>query len=343
MFKKIQNRPIRILLNTIVILAALPVTYWLFIYLLTPRYQFLESKPFYGKYLYNPYQNMDSSHWKAYNFQCQNMRIDKKNSKQEGYIPVYEHGYRFFRKTRQLCIGAESVQWMDFPFGQSLDMKQHTLNILQQHGRFAVPASYQSGYKVSNMHYLGGYRLLEVGSAHSTSFEHWDAALSTGHRVYGIGNGSFYTMINTDDVVADSVYAALDHGCAYTVEGTSDEPCLLTRCELVGDTLSVETSAPFIQKAEFIGQEGKVLKQMDQCQQAWYVIQPSDTYVRVKLTIDETTCLYLNPITRHSTAEPVDQPTAEINWPLTIIFYVVYVLTIILCIRRVARKKSSSS
>lgn len=343
MYKKIQNRTLRMLLIVVTVIVAIPIAYWLFVYLLAPRYQFSKGRPFHGEYLYNPYQGMDSSHWKPYDFQCQHMRINKQGSDRDGYIPVYEHGYRFFRKTRQRCIGAERVLWMDFPFGQSIDMKQHMLNVLQQHSRFAVPAAYSSGYKVSDMHYLSGYRLLEIGSTRATAFEHWDAALSSGHRVYGIGNGNFFTMVNTSDIVADSIYAALDRGCAYTVEGTPNEPCLLTRCELVGDTLFVETSAPVIQSADFIGQEGKTLKHMDQCQRAWYVIQPSDTYVRVKLAVNNTTCLYLNPITRHSAAEPVDPSTAGINWPLTIVFYIVYVLTIVLCIWRVIKRKSSSS
>lgn len=401
MFKKIKNRSLRLLLNTLTILAAIPLSYWLFVYLLAPRYQFKVGQPFHGEYLHNPYQNMDPGQWKQYNFHCHSrkyfgltngrmskeadidsiyqalgydhygisdyMSINAHGCDQPGYIPAYEHGYGFFRKTHQLCIGAEDVMWMDFPFVQSLDMKQHMLNILHQHTRFAVPAhaSFTKGYKVSDMHYLSGYRLLEVGNPYGTAFDHWDAALSTGHRVYGIGDddthnvlntnevGRFFTMINTQNVCADSVYNALDQGCAYTVEfhPHHDEPFEskvekmhnemyhLTRCELLGDSLVIETSAPYIQSADFIGQNGQVLKHEENVWEATYTIQPTDTYVRVKLMVHNMTYFYLNPITRHTTPEPIDQVTSEINWPLTIIFYIIYLLTIVICIWRVVRKR----
>ena len=113
----------------------------------------------------------------------------------------------------------------------------------------------------------------------------------------------------------------------------------LTRCELVGDTLMVETDAPIIEIAEFIGQEGKVLQHEEMINQARYVIQPNDPYVRVKLRLPNLTFFYLNPITRHQTIVPDDQVTAEINHTQTILFYFVYVLVMILCAVRVFKKQ----
>jgi len=405
MYKKIKNRLLRALLIVLTFVIGLPVAYWLLVYLMAPRYHFTQGQPFHGSCYYNPYQGMDPEAWKQYNFHCHSrrymgitngrmsketdidsmyqalgydhygisdyMNINTHGSDRPDYIPAYEHGYGFFRKTHQLCIGAEKVLWMDFPFVQNLDMKQHMLNVLQQHTRFAVPAhaSFTQGYKVSDMYCLSDYRLLEVGNPYGTAFEHWDAALSTGHRVYGIGDddthkvlntnelGRYFTMINVHDMSADSVYDALDRGCAYTVEfhphyGDSldakarkmhEELYYLTRCELLGDTLVIETSAPNIQTAEFIGQEGKVLKQMEGCQQAWYVIQPTDTYVRVKLMVHNMTYFYLNPITRHVTPTPIDQSTAEINWTQTVLFYLVYVIIIISLILKLFKKHGKTS
>lgn len=405
MYKKIKNRLLRALLIVLTFVIGLPVAYWLLVYLMAPRYHFTLGQPFHGSCYYNPYQGMDPEAWKQYNFHCHSrrymgitngrmsketdidsmyqalgydhygisdyMNINTHGSDRPDYIPAYEHGYGFFRKTHQLCIGAEKVLWMDFPFVQNLDMKQHMLNVLQQHTRFAIPAhaSFTQGYKVSDMYCLSDYRLLEVGNPYGTAFEHWDAALSTGHRVYGIGDddthkvlntnelGRYFTMINVHDMSADSVYDALDRGCAYTVEfhphyGDSldakarkmhEELYYLTRCELLGDTLVVETSAPNIQTAEFIGQEGKVLKQMEGCQQAWYVIQPTDTYVRVKLMVHNMTYFYLNPITRHVTPTPIDQSTAEINWTQTVLFYLVYVIIIISLVLKLFKKHGKTS
>ena len=401
MYRRIRNRFLRIVLIALTFVAGLPIAYWLAVYLMAPRYQFKVGQPFHGEYLYNPYQNMDPDQWKQYNFHCHSrkylgitngrmskendidsiyqalgydhygisdyMRINSHGSDRSDYIPAYEHGYGFFRKTHQLCIGAQEVCMMDFPFVQSLDMKQHMLNVLQQHTRFAVPAhaSFTKGYKVDEMRYLSDYRLLEVGNPYGTAFEHWDAALSTGHRVYGIGDddthdvlnanetGRFFTMINTRDMSADSVYDALDRGCAYTVEfhphhdeafetkaeKMHDELYHLTRCELIGDSLVIETSAPYIQSADFIGQDGKVLKHEDIVWKANYTIQPTDTYVRVKLMVHNMTYFYLNPITRHVTPTPIDQSTAEINWTLTVMCYAVYLIVIVVCIRRIIRKR----
>lgn len=399
MYKKIKNRFFRFLMIVLTVLLGLVVAYWLLVYLITPRYSFTEGKPFHGAYLYNPYQDMRPDQWKQYNFHCHSrrylgltngrlskesdiervyqalgydhygisdyMRINPYHSDQPGYIPAYEHGYGFFKKTHQLCIGAAEVCFMDYPFAQSLDMKQHMLNVLHQHTRFAVPAhaSYTKGYKVIDMRYLSGYRLLEIGNPYGTAYEHWDAALSTGHRVYGIGNddshnvlnanevGRFFTIINTADMRAESVYDALERGCAYTVDFHSyygkplelkvermRELPHLTRCELVGDTLIVETDASIIEIADFIGQDGKVLQHDEFLQQARYVVQPDDTYVRVMLRLPNLTFFYLNPITRHPTPTPVDQTTAEINSTLTYMYYLIYILVILACVWNIRKQ-----
>lgn len=400
MYKRVKNRFLKVLLWVVTIVFGLLLGYWLFVYLISPKYSFKEGRPFHGEYLYNPYQGMDASLWKKYNFHCHsrkyfgltNGRLSKEEdidsiyralgydhygisdyasinphgNDRDGYIPCYEHGYGFFRKIHQLCIGAEDVVLMDFPFVQNLDLKQHTLNVLHQHTRFAVPAhaTFTNGYKVSDMRLLSGYRLLEVLNPYGCAMEHWDAALSTGHRVYGIGNddthnvlnpnevGRHFTMINTATMDAEAVYDALDRGCAYTVdfhiyydqpfevkvEKMKDLPHL-TRCELLGDTLVVETSAPIIEIAEFIGQDGKVLQHSEMLNQARYVIQPDDTYVRVTMRLPNLTYFYLNPITRHVTPTPMDQQTAEINWPQTLLYYLVYAIVLIACIWRIAKRK----
>ena len=403
MYKRIKNRVLRWLLIVLTMLIGLLIGYWLFVYLITPRYQFREGQPFQGEYLYNPYQHMDPDVWKQYNFHCHSrkhfgltngrlskekdidsiyqalgydhygisdyMHINPHRSEQPDYLPAYEHGYGFFRKTHQLCLGAENVVWMDYPFVQSLDMKQHTLNVLQQHCRFAVPAHapFYKGYSVNDMKYLSGYRLLEVGNPYGEAFDYWDTALSTGHRVYGIGDddthkvlnpnevGRFFTMINTASMAPDSVFDALERGCAYTVNFHIyyDKPFELkvermhqlphlTRCELVGDTLVVETSASKIEIAEFIGQDGKVLQHDERLQQARYVIQPDDTYVRVMLRLPNLTFFYLNPITRHPAPTPQDNVTAAINWSQTLLFYLVYALVVVLCVARVIKNLKQS-
>ena len=395
MYKKIQNTGLRWTLIVLTVIFGIIIGYWMVLYLAVPHYYFKEGRPFQGEVLYNPYQDMDSTQWKQYNFHCHSrsylgltngrlshestidsiysllgydhygisdyMSINRHGADDgaptaaSSYIPAYEHGYGFIRKTHQLCIGAEKVRYIDYPFVQTMDMKQYMLNKLGEQCRFAVPAhpSYTKGYKVKEMRYLSGYRLLEVFNPFGCSEEHWDAALSTGHRVYAIGDddshnvlnsnevGRNFTMINSSSMNPDSIYQALDKGCSYAVDFHIyyDKPFEmktermkelphLTRCELCGDTLIVETSNGFIEIADFIGQDGKTLAHQEMIHQAQYVIQPNDSYVRVKMRLPNNTFFYLNPITRHPTPILYDSSIAEINYTQTVLYYIIYLLVI---------------
>ena len=362
---------------------------FLYIYLSVPTYSFKEPKPFNGEYLYNPYQDMQPDQWKKYHFHCHSrkyfgitngrkstemaidsvygalgydhygisdyMGINPHNADKEDYIPAYEHGYGLIRKTHQICIGAERVYWPDFLFVQNLNMKQHTINKLGEHCRFVMPAhaSFTKGYQVSDMALLSNYRLLEVLNPYGNAFEHWDMALSNGHRVYALGDDDTHditqakevchnlTMVNTQSLDAESVYEALDKGLCYAVEFdnwyhypmTLEEKVKqakslphLTRAELVGDTLVIETSAEKMQEVQFIGQDGKVLKTEEDIATAWYVIQPEDHYVRTRINVNGLQHFYLNPVTRHATPEPVDQRLDVVNKAQTYMYWFVYVV-----------------
>ena len=361
----------------------------LYIYLSVPTYSFKEPKPFSGEYLYNPYQDMNPDQWRKYHFHCHSrkylgvtngrkskettidsvyqalgydhygisdyMSINKHGNERVDYIPAYEHGYGLFHKTHQICIGAESVYWPDFPFMQNLNMKQHMINKLGERCRFVMPAhaSFTKGYKVNDMALLSNYRLLEILNPYGNAIEHWDMAFSNGHRVYALGDDDTHnvtqakevchnmTMINTQNLDAESVYEALDKGLCYAVEfdnwyhypmtlaekaeQTHALPHL-TRAQLVGDTLFIETSHPTMQEVQFIGQDGKVLKTDENVETAWYVIQPEDSYVRTKINVNGMQHFYLNPVTRHPTPEPVDQRLDVINHAQTYLYWFVYIV-----------------
>lgn len=362
----------------------------LYVYLSVPTYSFKEPKPFSGEYLYNPYQDMKPDQWKKYHFHCHSrkyfgltngrkstestidsvyqalgydhygisdyMYINPHNADKEDYIPAYEHGYGLFRKTHQICIGAESVYQVDYPFMQNLNMKQHMINKLGEHSRFVMPAhaSFTKGYKVNDMMLLSNYRLLEVLNPYGDAFEHWDMALSNGHRVYALGNDDTHninkanevchnmTMVNTPDFDPEHIYEALDKGSSYAVEFdnwyhfpmTLEEKIAqakalphLTRAELVGDTLFVEISSPTMEEVQFIGQDGKVLKTEEKVATAWYVIQPEDHYVRTHINVNGLQHFYLNPITRHPTPTPVDQRLDVVNKAQTYLYWFVYIVS----------------
>ena len=361
----------------------------LYVYLSVPTYGFKEPKPFSGEYLYNPYQDMNPDQWKKYHIHCHSrkffgltngrkskeatidsvyqalgydhygisdyMGINMHGAEREDYIPAYEHGYGLFRKTHQICIGADKVYRIDYLFMQNLNMKQHMINKLGEHCRFVMPAhaSFTKGYKVSDMVFLSNYRLLEVVNPYGNALEHWDKALSNGHRVYALGDDDTHditkanevchnlTMVNTADLNPEHVYEALDKGLCYAVEFDNwyHYPMTLaekveqahalphlTKAELVGDTLFIETSVETMQEVKFIGQDGKVLKTEENVATAFYVIQPEDHYVRTQINVNGLQHFYLNPITRHSTPMPVDQRLDFVNKSQTYLYWFVYIV-----------------
>lgn len=286
------------------------------------------------------------------------MSINSYGADKEDYIPAYEHGYGLIRKTHQICIGAEKVYRPDFIFMQNLNMKQHMLNKLGERCRFAMPAhaSFTKGYKVSDMKWLSNYRLIEVLNPYGNAFEYWDEALSNGHRVYALGDddthditninevGRNMTMVNTQSLEAECVYEALEKGLCYAVEfnnyflfGSPLERKAeiaqtlphLTRCELVGDTLFLATSADGLKEVRFIGQGGKVLKTCENVKEAYYVIQPEDTYVRTEINIDDLRLMYLNPITKHPSPVVEDRRLDVVNGAQTWLYRIVYIIAVL--------------
>ena len=379
----------------------------LFVYLSVPTYSFKEPRPFEGEYLYNPYQDMNPDLWKKYHFHCHSrkffgltngrkskelaidsvyqalgydhygisdyMGINPHGADREDYIPAYEHGYGLFHKTHQICIGAESVYRPDFLFMQNISMKQHTINKLGERCRFVMPAhaSFTTGYKVSDMVLLSNYRLLEVLNPYGNALEHWDKALSNGHRVYAVGDDDTHditdyhevchnlTMINTPDLDPEHVYDALDRGLCYAVEFdnffhypmTLAEKAeqahrlpYLTQAQLVGDTLFVSTSTETMTAVDFIGQDGKVLKTEENVATAWYVIQPEDHYVRAHINVNGLQHFYLNPVTRHPEPVVVDRRLDSINYAQTGLYWLVYAVAFVAfvwyLIKRVKERKT---
>lgn len=403
MFKKIRNKVLRNILLALTCLVGLVLAFYLVAYLAVPRYQFLEPHPFSGSHLHNPYEGMEPDNWKTYNFHCHSrkylgitngrsnkehvidslyelllfdhhgisdyMCINRHGSEREDYIPAFEHGYGLFRKTHQLCIGAEGVWRIDYPFVQSLDMKQHVLNKLHEKSRFAVPAhpSFTKGYKVSDMKYLSNYKLLEVLNPYGDGLAHWDMALSNGHLVYGIANddthnvmnpneiGRFFTVINTSCLQADSVYQALEAGRAYMVQFNPyyNEPFedkvkamtrlpYITRVALIGDTLIIQASKD-IWKVEFFGQDGALLaSEKGKFKEVSYVIRPEDNYVRAKLEMPNYTFFYLNPITRHQTEVPTPVRLDRVNITQSVLLWAVYIAAVLFSLYAIIKKRRES-
>jgi hypothetical protein len=231
-------------------------------------------------------------------------------------------------------------------------------------------ASFTKGYKVSDMILLSNYRLIEVVNPYGNAFEHWDKALSNGHRVYALGDDDTHnitnvhevcrnlTMVNTPDLDPEHVYEALDKGLCYAVEfdnwyyhplsleqKANDARALdyLTQAQLVGDTLFISTSAETMREVKFIGQDGKVLKTEENVATAYYIIQAEDTYVRTRIDLNGRHFLYLNPVTRHSSADLDDRRLDSINYAQTGLYWLVYAVALLAMIWYLIRKAKEKS
>ncbi len=204
-------------------------------YIMAPVYKFSGPVPFSGNKLYNPYENIDSTHWRKYNFQVQSkawmgitdgrknsnelidsiysilgfdhvatsdyQKINYHNSNDPAFIPTYEHGYNIF-KTHQVCIDAEEVLWTDMMFGQTISMKQWILDQLKKQSQLVILAHplLRHGYSVEDMKYLTNYDGIEVLNNVRVSVEHWDEALTSGQIAFIIGNDDAHDVMNSNEV-----------------------------------------------------------------------------------------------------------------------------------------------
>ncbi len=229
--KKILIVALKIIRNFFLILILTLIGF----YLMAPVYEFSGPSKFSGDKIYNPYQSIDSSRWRRYNFQVQSkawggitsgrtnsnelidsiyrqlsfdyvatsdyQKINRHGSKKPNYIPTYEHGYNIF-KTHQVCIDAKKVVWTDLLFFQTLSMKQWVIDMLKQNSTLVALAhpTLRNGYEIDEMAYLSNYDLMEVITNMRLSFDHWDAALSAGNPVWILGDDDAHDVTNSNEV-----------------------------------------------------------------------------------------------------------------------------------------------
>lgn len=192
----------------------------------TTIYDFPENKPFTGKYIYNPYQGIDSSQFendfKKANFHAHqtmmfgNMDFPEYSYdefmdayKRGGYdiisisdhqyrhdksmLPIYEHGYSFTNFHTQ-CYGAPSVSWLDytvmtFPKHQS----QFFISTVSDLPLVGInhPSRLRAGTTVSILETLRGYDVIEIDCIGSGPY---DIALSAGNYVTLTCNDDAHSM-----------------------------------------------------------------------------------------------------------------------------------------------------
>ena len=346
----------------LLILLALPLLgiSWLLIdqYVLCPAEEFPASKPFSGKNIYNPYQHIDSSDitvanfhahtnaWKgltngkgngadvwrrydslAYTFHAvsQYFNIDTFNQHHINYIPVYEHGVNL-KKTHQLVIGANKVQWKDYIFPQTILNKQHIINKIAEDPTVLIALNHPgmlNGYTKEDFAQLYNYDFIEVLNPQAQSFPAWDAALSSGHPVFALANddvhdvfenkllGRFYNIVFATKSNRYGLMTSLKEGNYFTVWAPeSNENFKEKRIQIesiknilssvvVHDDLFEIRFSNVIDTVRMIGQYGKLIDQQTSKTAISHRFLPVDTYVRIELIHKNGTRVYLNPFFRY--------------------------------------------
>jgi Protein of unknown function (DUF3108) len=322
-------------------------------YTVVPVYSFRLPAPFAGSVLFNPYQGSGPI-WQRANFHAHsrawggttsggqspdsvraaylrrgysviglsNYHSIARAGNDSAFLPMYEHGFSI-KKTHQLVIGATHVTALDFPVWQTASAKQFLLNQLHDSASLtAIVHPYmRTGYDSTEIARLGAYDLLEVRSHWDDASLWWDAALSAGNPVWGIGNddvhditkpretGVVWTMVNAPDNSPTQVLSALRRGQMYVVSSASgNTTARLVSVTVAGDTITTRFSEP-MQQIRVLGDNGTVRAESSSLAEMRYVFSAQDHYARVVATT-ASAMLTLNPVIRSSSgAQPVVRET----------------------------------
>lgn len=387
----------KILRAFLLIIATLII--WLAVrqYLFCPVYTFTENKPFSGEQWYNPYTSADSTQWVKANFHAHVKAwggisnghgetadvwkaydslgykvhavsnyhyIDETFKDSLNYISAYEHGYSI-KKTHQLVIGDTKVLWLDYVFPQTLSNKQNILNKLYGDDNiiFANHPGMRNGYTDHDMRHLTNYHCIEILNPQAISISQWDAALSAGIPVFGVGDddmhnvfhpremGRYCTVLNMPVVNRQNIITALKegHGYAMIISQNDSEDHFsrqqrikndlpgLKSLTLTTDTLLAEFSKP-AESIQFIGQGGKVLITHSGTSTASYVKKPDDTYIRVSAKFKDGTEIFLNPVYRHKGSPFSTEAGFHYNTVSSVFRFILGLIVLVVWLRFAIRK-----
>jgi hypothetical protein len=205
-------------------------------FVVNSKYTFPEPGPFHGKYIYNPYRNIDNQKWARANFHAHTRKfldpakkaarstflldsiyrsfgyniigisdyqsINKYEIGNKWFVPGYEHGYQYY-KNHQLVLNAKKISWLDYPFRQTLNNKQFVIDQLKKDTTALITIvhpAYRQALSNNDFRYLGNYDCLEIANSERSFDEFYDPILSNGHPVFVMADDDSHKMTNIKEV-----------------------------------------------------------------------------------------------------------------------------------------------
>lgn len=328
-------------------------------YAVNPKYSFPEPQAFNGDYIYNPYRNFDRAKWRMANFHAHTRKIfdqaksasrsnplldslyrsfgyniicisdyqtiNNYESKNEWFVPVYEHGYQYY-KNHQLVLNAKKVNWLDFPFPQTLSNKQYIIDQLKKDTTALITIvhpMYRKAYSYKDFRYLSNFNCLEIANSKHLFISYYDSILSAGHPVFLMAdddvhdlknikdNVSSFNLINTD-LFRDSILYSLRTGRSIAVKlnissfKTNQEKRAavlklpeVSSISFKNDTITVSLNQS-VKIIKFIGQNGTEKMRILNCSTGSYSFGKQDTYIRTEIECNDSTIYFLNPFFRYN-------------------------------------------
>ncbi len=227
------------------------------------------------------------------------------------YLSAYEHGYTIGRH-HQTVLGADRVDWFDYPLGGGTRHKQHVLDALRADAALLIlnhPGKAGS-YSLEDLGLLTGYDAIEISSKYGVSLEHWDAALSAGRPTWGMASDDGHTqaskrshlgigavVIHADARTPEAVVRALREGRFHALRTRKNEaPIALERLEIENGELVIRVGER-ADSIRFIGAHGALRHEASGVEEARYRLRADDPYVRVEVDAHGAQ-LFTNPVLR---------------------------------------------
>lgn len=323
-------------------------------YLWAPRYYFPQTDVFFGRKIYNPYQQLKNTKWQkvgVYTYPAWYRDKMERLSGNARYYEVDEYYYdtilyaanqEFATDANiysqglfhddQLVIGCDNIEWTDFPFVRDIHNKQHRINMIRRHDClvYLKPSVIFDDYRPEHPKLLRNYSGMMVDESFKQTIFLWDQALSAGIYSTLIANtlpkSSRFLPEKNHRIMyvnknAGNLVKALKNGnyfvaIKYDHQSDNKRPAL----ESLLDNVDLRGDSLIIKTSQptlavnFFGQNGEVLQVSKNVKTAIYELKRKDSYVRAELLFEDGTHYYLNPVHRYAGTGHNDVPPAEVNF-----------------------------